>query len=380
MRLFQNTTNPYPVAVSTAATGLGHPSVFASEFGGSVLTSFESLAPTLDESHWAMYGGLPAGACSGVGEQLRCEGDNPMQQRNYGCDSMMQKYFGWAGASQAVMNTTGAGYFKRALYLCMLAQALDMKSDVESRRSQNQYGVILWQLNEIWPTGGWGSLEYGAPNQNGIVIGGRWKPLHYFYKKMLFRDVIVICGTSDSSNGLICVVKNNKNTPLSGGVVGLQFLDVTGAESHSKTSVNIAAVPAGGGAQAFPLDLPAGVSVSTHILRANVTAGGAVEAENEIPLAYPFQMRIDTSATVDLNVVGSVNASDPLSPIALALSASGTALYVHLTTTAHGRFSDNSFALSSVDGPKTVLFIPWVANQESALRYSLRWEHLNMYL
>ena len=34
----------------------------------------------------------------------------------------------------------------------MLGQALEMKSNVETRRSSNQFGVIVWQLNEIWPT------------------------------------------------------------------------------------------------------------------------------------------------------------------------------------------------------------------------------------
>lgn len=25
-----------------------------------------------------------------------------------------------------------------------------------------QFGTVTWQLNEIWPTGGWGSIEYGT--------------------------------------------------------------------------------------------------------------------------------------------------------------------------------------------------------------------------
>ncbi len=45
-------------------------------------------------------------------------------------------------------------------------------------------GGALWcgQLNEIWPTGGWGSIEYGNPNIAGQVLGGRWKPLHYLVR------------------------------------------------------------------------------------------------------------------------------------------------------------------------------------------------------
>ena len=51
-------------------------------------------------------------------------------------------------------------------------------------------------LNEIWPTVGWGSLEYGPPPgfTPGQVRGGRWKPLHYFYKNALMTDVMATSG------------------------------------------------------------------------------------------------------------------------------------------------------------------------------------------
>ena len=40
--------------------------------------------------------------------------------------------------------------------------ALKVKAEVEHYRSQNIFGLLVWQLNEIWPTGGWGSVEYGG--------------------------------------------------------------------------------------------------------------------------------------------------------------------------------------------------------------------------
>lgn len=36
-----------------------------------------------------------------------------------------------------------------------------MKSYIEGKRSLNEFGTLTWQLGEVWPTGGWGSLEYG---------------------------------------------------------------------------------------------------------------------------------------------------------------------------------------------------------------------------
>ena len=60
------------------------------------------------------------------------------------------------------MNSTGAAVLQRHLYQSMLAQALNIKSIVETMRSANKFGALTWQLGEVWPTGGWGVVEYGA--------------------------------------------------------------------------------------------------------------------------------------------------------------------------------------------------------------------------
>ncbi len=53
----------------------------------------------------------------------------------------------------------GEESFKKQTYLCMLGAGLQRKTDIESWRSGNVWGTLMWQLAEIWPTGGWGSLE-----------------------------------------------------------------------------------------------------------------------------------------------------------------------------------------------------------------------------
>jgi hypothetical protein len=63
----------------------------------------------------------------------------------------------------------GPAAFKMQLYQCMLGQALHMKGSMELHRATNQFGTMIWQLGEIWPTGGWGSLEYGNPDMPGQV-------------------------------------------------------------------------------------------------------------------------------------------------------------------------------------------------------------------
>jgi beta-mannosidase len=95
-----------------------------------------------------------------------------------------------AGSGQ---NAVGAPAFKRQLWQCMAAMAFKVKAEVERYRGRNTFGLLTWQLNEIWPTGGWGSIEYGGARA-GQVVGGRWKPLHYLYRRSLYADVMCTCG------------------------------------------------------------------------------------------------------------------------------------------------------------------------------------------
>eukprot|EP00662_Eupelagonemidae_sp_cell21_P026622 gene26622-1366_t len=130
---FNTTLAPLPPVLSEGATGVGYANQYASEFGTVCFPPNATSTP-------------------------RCGGGNAMAQRNYGCGDVIRAYFG-----DTPLNQTGEAAFKRQLYQCMLSQALNMKSWIEARRSTNEFGCLVWQLNEIWPTGGWGSLEYGTP-------------------------------------------------------------------------------------------------------------------------------------------------------------------------------------------------------------------------
>ena len=110
---------------------------FASEFGCSTMSSFESMAPTLHPSHWGLHGGAPADECL-PGFSKTCSGDNVMAQRNYPCDNIIAVYFG----SKHNLSEVGEEAFKKQLYLCMIGQALYMKSTIESRRSRNELGCL----------------------------------------------------------------------------------------------------------------------------------------------------------------------------------------------------------------------------------------------
>ena len=120
--------------------------------------------------------------------------------------------------------------------LSQLAAALLVKSRIETFRSQNNFGTLTWQLGEIFPTGGWGSLEYAHSRSatRGQVRGGRWKPLHYWFASTLYNDVFVACGKAG-----VCYVHNDDPMRgLQGGHVVLELLSVaTGQRKGTQTEV-----------------------------------------------------------------------------------------------------------------------------------------------
>lgn len=122
-----------------------------------------------------------------------------MAQRNYPCDSHIQAYFG----TTTSLDAAGPIALQAQLYQCMIAQTLWMKAELERRRSSNSFGLLIWQLNENWPTGGWGLVEYSAESK-GQVFGGRWKPLMHLLEMSLFRDVVAACGRNNR-----CYVRND---------------------------------------------------------------------------------------------------------------------------------------------------------------------------
>lgn len=156
------------------------------------MSSFESMSPTISPDYWSLHGGnVNPDNCTIIFENYNdCSGSNVMSQRNYPCDNLIELYFGSINLSEI-----GENAFRHQLYLCMISQTLWMKGEIEMQRNLNVYGQLIWQLNEIWPTGGWGLVEYGShAGEYGQVLGGRWKPLMYLLKRSLYRDVIATCG------------------------------------------------------------------------------------------------------------------------------------------------------------------------------------------
>jgi len=245
-----------------------------------------------------------------------------------------------------------------------------MKSNIETRRAGNQFGILVWQLNEIWPTGGWGSLEYGTPVA-GQVLGGRWKPLHYFMKASVYADVMSTCGV-----GGACYVKNDGITSFAGTLTITAIDTVTGTGTvMSQRKLNMAA-----GAGITDYFLLAGYDAlivnQTVLLAECKDDKGSIASSNVVLMTTPEMMAL-APAQITFTVAAAANADGTVD---IHVEADKVALFVHFTTLAQGRFSDNSFLLMGTQ-PTILQFVPFGGAADVALlKSSLRVEHLAAYM
>ncbi len=170
-------------------------------------------------------------------------------------------------------------------------------------------GTLTWQLGEIWPTGGWGSVEYGTVGWlDGQVLGGRWKPLHHVMEQHLYRDVVAVCGADAA-----CFVKNSNPLEDVFGQLHAVLFDIqTQKETHvASTYLAIGAGPAihrfclaepesSHNCPPFPLILAKHQSTaasSVVILRLRVTSSKyiSVSEENIVFIVPPANMTIPAS-------------------------------------------------------------------------------------
>jgi hypothetical protein len=157
-------------------------------------------------------------------------------------------------------------------------------------------------------------------------------------------------------------------------LAALSFDDGTLLKVHTEQA-NLAA--GAGVSHYFRADNLSAVPSATHMLIATVRdATEAVLSVNEIPLVPPMAMQQLPVAAVS---AASDTAPNPDGTFDVTLATNATALYVTLTTAAHGRFSDNFFAMPA-NSSRVVQFVPFSTFDIATLAPSLRVEHLQMYL
>lgn len=265
---------------------------------------------------------------------------------------------------------------------------LPLASSPQVRRGHNSWGTLTWQLNEIWPTGGWGSLEYGTVGfTSGQVIGGRWKPLHHIMADHVYRDVLLVCGADAS-----CYAKNdNPIAPFTGNFTVTVLNVGTGAESTvASGQLNL---PRGGGAitwlcadggaspcHSYASFLPSyggcvasGANCLLLTTVVDASTGAVVDSDTTL-VALPSAMTLPAA-----HVTFSVGSVAPDGSVPVTVTSDAVALFVTLTTLAQGRFSTNAFTLRPTS-PAIVHFIPFGLLDSALLASSIRVEHVRSYI
>jgi hypothetical protein len=208
-------------------------------------------------------------------------------------------------------------------------------------------------------TGGWGSLEYAA-ERPGQIPGGRWKPLHHLYSQGLMRDVFTACGMDGRQAGsLSCYVVNDGYRPFNGSV-HVKAVDLSTGVSEVILQKNVS-LPAGPGVREWfaPDTMP---EPTTNALLV-YDSGGTEMIAGLVPLNVMALKPAKVACTVG-------TAQDDV--INVKCTSDAVAVYVVLTTTAHGRFEPNAFFLS---GSREVKFLSWNGTDVELLNSSLRVDH-----
>lgn len=264
-----------------------------------------------------------------------------------------------------------------------MAQTLFVKGLIESLRSTNSYGTLLWQFNENWPTGGWGLLEYSHFDKDTRDwVGGRWKPLLYLLKRHLYQDVIVACGHGKDQHE--CYVRNDGWRHVS-VQLHMEAWDLTRAEPVETAALHFD-LPAGRASSTHHFSLPEGLispsgnGTEVVLLELLDRDEGNVLIE---PSAYLWKVPASMNGLAKEAVQVIVDVQLRGSAWEVSIWSDRLALYVVLSSgVIEGHFDDNAFVLRPFD-VKTIAFVPLLDPTLIPIDtfcQGLRVEHLATYL
>ena len=113
--------------------------------------------------------------------------------------------------------------FKSFVSLSQFVQAEALTNAIESHRRKKPVtmGSLYWQLNDVWPTVSWSSVDYS----------GRWKPAHFAVRES-FKNVIVSLWADEDSLRVSSI--SDLLTPITGTFI-FSVKTMDGSQIHRKT-------------------------------------------------------------------------------------------------------------------------------------------------
>jgi beta-mannosidase len=247
--------------------------------------------------------------------------------------------------------------FYKFIYLTQTLQAICIKAQSEYYRTNknangiNTMGALYWQLNSIWQTIDWSSIDYGH----------RWRMLHY-YAKNFFNPLLI--SSYVESNGMYKVFitsDTNQNLSLYPRIRTINY-ETGRVLSVEEFSVTVSAL---GNVQIVNSPLSNYLKLHkcsklelclVHLSLYSDPSRTSLVSENVFYPSGTFEKVILKPAQIRLHVA---KTSEP-SKVELTLQTDALALFVWIDYGEEpellGRFSDNGFVMIPNDPPRKILF------------------------
>lgn len=278
-----------------------------------------------------------------------------------------------------------AGHSARELadfiYLNQVFQAMAMKTESEFYRRNRKLadngegftmGALYWQLNEIWPSFSWSSLE----------VGGKWKLLHYYVRA--FFDNTLVTAYEEGEHLKVVLVRDDHHPEKAHFTVTIdvfQWNSTTNKPLHSE-QVNTTAEPFSVTAvhETATADLlkKAGCPERNQCLL-TVRASGSIQGARVERTNFHLLGRMKNAVGLQKAKVEVVGVGEPVTSsdgqfksYRVDLKTDHIAAFVVLdlapeaADTAAGVFSDNGFMMTST-GSAAVTSVDFVASASVSL-------------
>jgi beta-mannosidase len=172
------------------------------------------------------------------------------EEKDWNATSPVMEFHQRSGAGNGKIVVTMTRYFRiptsfeSFLYLSQLQQALAIETAVRFWRSlkPNTMGTLYWQLNDVWPSVSWSSIDH--------AIG--WKTLHYHARRFYAPQALA---SRIDGNRLILSGMNDSHAPAA-IEARIRRVDLDG-KVLDETPLNVT-IPADRAAELATVTIPAG--------------------------------------------------------------------------------------------------------------------------
>lgn len=318
---------------------------FQSEYGFPSFASFNTLKQVSIPANWAWN--------SPFWEQRQHLGDGGI---NVIVNQMLLHF-------KKPQNSNQTELFLDYIYLTQCMQAICVKFETEHYRrgrdgTAHTYGSMYWQLNSIWQTPDWSSLEYHS----------RWKILHYYAKN--FYSLLLLSSYQEPTSKNYIIHITSDLVSSANGIISVEIWSWVSSSLVKNFTLSYSLKPQS--SQVLYNDSFQNLWTQTNCV--STTCFILLQPQNQNSLIasnfyFPTPLLQVNLPKATIQIVG-VQQTSPNS-VQVTLQTDKPAPFVFIETEIEGRFDDNGFVLVP-NKNKILNFVGWdnfnVKDFQSTLR------------